>query len=791
MKKILTTLILLISINSFSQEQQYEKVRNLYSNEKYEEAIPIIKDLLDNKYGKLPEISVFYLSYWIAASYENIENYSQATDKFNDYIELVNASDIFNKKTKKKLIKDVLIIIEELKFKMINSKKTEITSDTEIVVDTKAAEYKTPLNEISSTQDVEETVTLVVNSQGETVSDAKQNALIDVVDQTIVTVVTVNTGKSRSEAIKFALRDALEQSYGTFISSNTTIINDEISKDEIVSISSGNITNYEIISELQLPNGSYSVTISSQVSLKSFANYMQKKGHKVSFSGSKFSMNIKLLKLNEESEKKAINNMLIILDDLIKSCIDFEISGLPSAPALIPLYSNTMKNEKGEELYKVIIEVKWSLNENYKSFVDFLKESLRSISMKNSEIEEYLRLNKSTHEFFFYDQKNIVYPNDNIPDTFKPTKKYPINSYIGGRERRRFGNDERLDYQYSSARRSLFSKWWKENKILMESKYPPRKSIKGSLTYIKNPDGRKSSGYYRYQYDSIIGSFEKFIEREVYSKEDLAIEKMITHNTILNMNFTESETKTIFDPDFLKKLEYDLRVNDSTKVFMLISSYGDYQEKWREFLQGAGEHRVEQILASKGEGNINRAIRYNDRSRSQLKIGKIGEHTYLAADDTYKIDQFESGRLRGHEKLYFRNKETLKLISEFLFSNLDYLYDFNIKYGKNNFNPITLISRLLKNGGSDYRGGWSSSSFNYYPSNSVQFSPSTLGLPGTFFLSSNYMQNLDRDRSFSEVHFVDPGMYEAVKNFQTHTIAFYLTLKDLEKIDGFELVNNN
>jgi hypothetical protein len=224
---------------------------------------------------------------------------------------------------------------------------------------------------------------------------------------------------------------------------------------------------------------------------------------------------------------------------------------------------------------------------------------------------------------------------------------------------------------------------------------------------------------------------------------------------------------------------------------MLISSYGDYQEKWREFLQGAGEHRVEQILASKGEGNINRAIRYNDRSRSQLKIEKIGEHTYLALASTYKIDQFESGRLRGHEKLYFRNKETLKLISEFLFSNLDYLYDFNIKYGKNNFNPITLISRLLKNGGSDYRGGWSSSSFNYYPSNSVQFSPSTLGLPGTFFLSSNYMQNLDRDRSFSEVHFVDPGMYEAVKNFQTHTIAFYLTLKDLEKIDGFELVNNN
>ena len=628
--------------------------------------------------------------------------------------------------------------------------------------------------------------TFIVHGQiGKTETEVKEN---------IVTVVTVSSGETKSEAIKFALRDALEQSYGTFISSNTKILNDEIYKDEIVSISSGNIINYEIISELQQPNGFYSVTISSQVSLKSFATYMQKKGHKVSFSGSKFSMNIKLLKLNEESEKKAINNMLIILKDLIKSCIDFKISGLPSAPALIPLYSNTMKNKKGEELYKVIMEVKWSLNENYKSFVDFLKESLRSISMKNSEIEEYLRLNKSTHEFFFYDQKNIVYPNDNIPDTFKPTKKYPTRSYIGGRERRSFGNDERLDYQYSSARRSLFSKWWKENKILMDTKYPPSKRQKKSISYasIKNPDGRKSSIYRRSLYDSIINSFEKFIEREVYSKEDLAIEKMITHNTILNMNFTESETKTIFDPDFLKKLDpNNLRVNDSTLVFSLISSYDNYQDKEiRKFLQGAGELRVDQILASKKD-NINRAIRYNERSRSRLKIEKIGEHTYLAADGTYKIYGFNSGRLRGHEKLYFRNKETLKLISEFLFSNLDYLYDFNIKYGKNYFNPITLISRLLKNGGRDYRGGWSRSSFYYSPSNSVQFSPSTLGLPGTFFLSSNYMRDLDRDRSFSEVHFVDPSMYKAGKNFQTHTIAFYLTLKDLEKIDGFELVNNN
>ena len=60
------------------------------------------------------------------------------------------------------------------------------------------------------------TVTLTVSAQGETISEAKQNAL----------------------------RDAIEQAFGTFISSNTEILNDELVKDEIVSVSNGNIQDY-------------------------------------------------------------------------------------------------------------------------------------------------------------------------------------------------------------------------------------------------------------------------------------------------------------------------------------------------------------------------------------------------------------------------------------------------------------------------------------------------------------------------------------------------------------------
>ena len=54
-------------------------------------------------------------------------------------------------------------------------------------------------------------------------------------------ILTVSAdGETKDEAIKMALRSAIEQAYGTFVSANTMLLNDELVKDEIVTISSGN-----------------------------------------------------------------------------------------------------------------------------------------------------------------------------------------------------------------------------------------------------------------------------------------------------------------------------------------------------------------------------------------------------------------------------------------------------------------------------------------------------------------------------------------------------------------------
>jgi hypothetical protein len=55
------------------------------------------------------------------------------------------------------------------------------------------------------------------------------------VDKT-VTLVVSGQGKTQDEARQVALRSAIEQAFGAFISSKTEILNDNLVKDEIVSV---------------------------------------------------------------------------------------------------------------------------------------------------------------------------------------------------------------------------------------------------------------------------------------------------------------------------------------------------------------------------------------------------------------------------------------------------------------------------------------------------------------------------------------------------------------------------
>jgi len=82
-----------------------------------------------------------------------------------------------------------------------------------------------------------------------------------------VTLVVSGQGVTQEEARQKALRGAIEQAFGTFISSKTEILNDNLVKDEIVSVANGNIQKFEIISEVQIPSGNYATSLRATVSI--------------------------------------------------------------------------------------------------------------------------------------------------------------------------------------------------------------------------------------------------------------------------------------------------------------------------------------------------------------------------------------------------------------------------------------------------------------------------------------------------------------------------------------------
>ena len=60
-----------------------------------------------------------------------------------------------------------------------------------------------------------------------------------------VALVVSGEGVNQEEAIACALRSAIEQTYGSFVSANTTLLNDDLIKNEIVTITTGNIQDYK------------------------------------------------------------------------------------------------------------------------------------------------------------------------------------------------------------------------------------------------------------------------------------------------------------------------------------------------------------------------------------------------------------------------------------------------------------------------------------------------------------------------------------------------------------------
>ena len=202
--------------------------------------------------------------------------------------------------------------------------------------------------------------------------------------QNSVTLVVVGEGDSKDAATQSALRSAIEQSYGAFVSSNTSILNDELVKDEIVSVSSGNIQKFKELSSSILPNGRYSVSLETTVSLTRLTSFAQSKGSECELAGATFAANLQVAKFYQDAETKAIDHLLTELYHMLPSMYDYSISVSDPKPV-------QNRHETPTE-YRVTFNVILTANEASNQFCTTLVNTLTGLSMDDKTASAYRQL---------------------------------------------------------------------------------------------------------------------------------------------------------------------------------------------------------------------------------------------------------------------------------------------------------------------------------------------------------------------------------------------------------------
>lgn len=208
-----------------------------------------------------------------------------------------------------------------------------------------------------------------------------------------ISIIVSSDGATIDDAINSALRSALEQTYGAFISSNTTILDNILLEDEIVSLSSGTVKSYKTITKEQMPNGRWYVMLEATVGMNEFASFVNSKGNSVEVDMDSFDANIKMAEMNRISEKKIISNAIAQVQS-IGELWDYE---------LILAEPQKGKNDQ----YYIQGSVKIRYNKNSIMAVKILKDALESVAMSEKEIKQYEQWNIEYYpvwmnQFLFY-----------------------------------------------------------------------------------------------------------------------------------------------------------------------------------------------------------------------------------------------------------------------------------------------------------------------------------------------------------------------------------------------------
>lgn len=219
-------------------------------------------------------------------------------------------------------------------------------------------------------------------------------AVCDAADQTMI---CTGEGRSRDEAVKDALIQAVSEAYGAFISSNTSILDDELVKDEVIRLNRGNVKKYEVISDIILPDKGHRATVSVVVSPEKLLKYARSKGSETELAGDAIAMNIRIYKQRQKNAVKVMEQLFESLSLLAPDMYDYRLTVeqpiLDNGKIYLPVAVDCRINDTGVNFYQTYgrvvadisnslreVPVEGSFGEKCQSLVSEYKDMILSLS---------------------------------------------------------------------------------------------------------------------------------------------------------------------------------------------------------------------------------------------------------------------------------------------------------------------------------------------------------------------------------------------------------------------------
>lgn len=188
-----------------------------------------------------------------------------------------------------------------------------------------------------------------------------------------VKVQSVGVGKDFDKAKKDALRNAIESTIGTYVSSNSSIENNKLISDEVISLTSGLIKSYSVLSEIQLKK-EWKVIVEAIVSLDQTINYIQEvspEGTSVQISGGVYAINEMNKQFAKENELKIVIETLGEMHNLFLKAFNYKLTtdeptkmgnniGIQCA---VQVFANSNISKAGQLFLNVFKNISLSLDE--------------------------------------------------------------------------------------------------------------------------------------------------------------------------------------------------------------------------------------------------------------------------------------------------------------------------------------------------------------------------------------------------------------------------------------------